>query len=235
MTEPSQPSSLLVTQWAVCGIAAAAARFVPVPMLDDVVRAQAVRVAVSRTLRAHGRDYPAGLLEPLWDDPEGRGAGMGRRLKSLSLRVLLFPVRKYAAVFGAVRGVPNDVMRVLLLARTVDRRLTGGELAGPDPDRLHEHARHVRAAVDEAIDGVDLRLLTAALADGLSQGRGLTAAAVAYARRWSTRPDSEPVLEPEGAVAEGAQRVTEVLRRPEIARLLEDFDAQVDATLAATP
>ena len=33
MTEPA-----LLTQWALCGIAAAAARFVPVPLLDDVVR-----------------------------------------------------------------------------------------------------------------------------------------------------------------------------------------------------
>lgn len=235
MTEPTPPAPLLVTQWAVCGIAAAAARFVPVPVLDDVIRERAVQVAVSRTLRAHGRDYSSGLLEPLWDEQEGRGSGIRRRLTAFSLRVLLFPVRKYAAIFGAVRGVPNDVMRVLLLARTVDRRLARGELTDPGPDRLAERARGIRRAVDEAIRGTDLQLLTAALADGLSQGRGLTTAAVSYARRWFTEPDTEPALEPEGEVAEGARRVTEVLRRPEIAQLLDRFDARVDGALTAAP
>jgi hypothetical protein len=231
MAEPTQPAPLLVTQWAVCGIAAAAARFVPVPMLDDVVRERAVQVAVLRTLRAHDRDYSSDLLEPLWDDGAGHGSGIGRRIRALGMRVLLFPVRKYAAIFGAVRGVPTDVMRVVLLARTVDRRLARGKLADTDPTRLAEQARTIRTAVDRALDGMDLRLLTAALADGLSQGKGLTSAAVVYARRSFTKPDSVPDTDPAGAVGEGAWRVTEVLRRPEIARLLAEFDAQVDTGL----
>ena len=226
---------MLVTQWAACGIVAAAARFVPVPMLDDVVRERAAQVAVSRTLRAHGRDYSSELLAPLWGEQEGRGTGMRRHLKALSMRVLLFPVRKYAAIFGAVRGVPNDVMRVLLLARTVDRRLALGELTDPEPGRLADQARSIRHAVDEAIRDMDLRLLTAALADGLSQGRELTSAAVSSARRWLSRSATEPNPKADVAVGESAQRVTEVLRQPEIARLLDDFDARVNATLTAAP
>jgi hypothetical protein len=228
----TEASPALVAQWAVCGIAAAAARFVPVPMLDDMVRERAAQVAVSRTLRAHGRDYSSERVEPLWATQDERG-GIGRRFRALSLAVLLFPVRKYRALFGAVRGVPTDVMRVLLLARTVDRRLDRGELTGTDPDRLAAEARRIRRAVDTALDGMDLRMLTAALADGLSQGRGLSSAAVAYTRRWFARPGTEPDLQPDGEVADGAQRVAEVLRRPEIAQLLERFDAQVDAALAA--
>jgi hypothetical protein len=87
--------------------------------------------------------------------------------------------------------------------------------------------------VDEAIRDMDLRLLTAALADGLSQGRELTSAAVSSARRWLRRSDAEPNPRPDGAVGESAQRITEVLRQPEIARLLHDFDARVNATLTA--
>lgn len=223
MTEP-----LLLTQWAVCGIAAAAARFVPVPMLDDVVRERAVQVAVLRTLRAHGRDYSSDLLEPLWGEKDGSG-GVGRRLRQVGTRILLFPVRKYAAVFGAVRGVPTDVMRVVLLARTVERRLEKGELT--DTARVPDEARALRAAVDTAIDGMDLRMLTAALADGLSQGRGLTAAAVTFARGRFTRADPDDKLDTPAPVAEGAERVTEVLRRPEITQLLDRFDTQVDTTL----
>ncbi|HEU0100992.1 MAG TPA: hypothetical protein VFR07_01570 [Mycobacteriales bacterium] len=215
--------SSLVTSWAVCGIAAAAARFVPVPLLDDVIRRRAAQVAVVRTLRAHGRTGSAEPLEALWGEPEGRRKGVVRKV---SRKLLLFPVRKYVAVFGAVRGVPNDVMRVVLLGRAVDRRLQRGELADP------EQARALRRAIDTAIAGLDLRLLTAGLADGLSHSRGLSTAAVAYARRRFGK-NGEADLEVDGAVAEGAERVTEVLRRPEVAQLLEQYDAAVDRALAA--
>jgi hypothetical protein len=223
MVEP--PSPALVSQWAACGIAAAAARFVPVPLLDDAIRARAVRIAVSRALRAHGLNYPAGRLEPLWADQGG--GGLGRRVAAVGRRVLLFPIRKYVALFGAVRGVPNDVMRVVLLARTVDRRLALGELATPDPDR----AREIRRAVDAALDGMDLRLLTAALADGLSQGRDLTTAAIRYAHHFGDK-DADPDLDPAGPVGAGAQRITEALERPEVVQLLARFDNQVDTALA---
>jgi hypothetical protein len=117
----------------------------------------------------------------------------------------------------------------------VDRRLDRGDLpADAAPDRLAAQATDIRRAVDQAMDGMDLRMLTAALADGLSQGRGLSTAAVRYARRWFTKPGTEPDLLPGGEVSAGAQRVTEVLRRPEIAQLLDRFDAQVDAALPAT-
>ena len=225
-------SPVLVAQWAACGIAAAAARFVPVPMLDDVIRERAAQVAVSRTLRAHGRTYSSERVEPLWavgDD----GRGIGRRVKDMSLKVLLFPVRRYHALFGSVRGVPTDVMVLLLLARTVDRRLDRGDLAADaDPDRLAAQARDIRQAVDRALDGMDLRMLSAGLRDGLSQGRGLSAAAVAYARRWFVKRGTEPDLQPGGEVSAGARRIADVLRQPEVAQLLDRFDEQVDGALA---
>ena len=220
----------LMTQWAVCGIASAAARFVPVPLLDDVVRQRATQVAVARTLRAHGRTYPSQSLEPLWGERDGRRRGLRRRLRAATTRLLLFPVRKYTAVFGAVRGVPTDVMRLVLLARALDRRLERGELT--DTDHLGEQAQALRRAVEQAIEGMDLRLLTAALQDGLSQTRGLSTAAVTFARR-RARPDADPDadIQPDAPVAQSAERVTAVLRRPEVARLLEAFDVKVDALL----
>jgi hypothetical protein len=109
-----------------------------------------------RTLRAHGRTYPSDRVAALWDD--GR-TGLGSRLDTVPGRLLRFPVRKYTALFGAVRGVPNDVARVVLLARAVDRRLERGALSSPE--RVADEARALRAAVDEASRGMDLRLLTA--------------------------------------------------------------------------
>ena len=225
MTEP-----FLQTQWAVCGIAAAAARFVPVPLLDDVVRRRAAQVAVVRTLRAHGRDHPSELVEALWEEPDPARRGVRGRLRGLPRRLLLFPVRKYTAVFGAVRGVPNDVARVVLLARAVDRRLELGELSSPA--RVPDEAAALRRAVDEAIEGMDLRLLTAALADGLSRSRGLTTAAVAFVRGRLGGDEPDADVQVDGPLAEGAAEVTQVLRRPEIATLLDHFDAEVAARVA---
>ncbi len=225
MTESS-----LLTSWAVCGIAAAAARLVPVPLLDDVVRRRAAQVAVLRTLRRHGQEHPAELYEALWGDPEGAPGGLRGRLRGVPRRLLLFPVRRFTAVFGAVRGVPNDVARVVLLARSVERRLERGELASPAT--APDESRALRRAVDGAIEGMDLRLLTAALADGLSRGRGLTTAAVAFLRRRLGDDGLERAVPADGALADGAAQVTEVLRRPEVSALLERFDAQVDERLA---
>lgn len=216
---------LLTSQWAVCGIAAAAARFVPVPLLDDVVRQGAVRLAVTRTVAAHGTSLPAAALQPLWEQTGGR-RGAAARVRALGRRLLLFPVRKYTALFGAVRGVPTDVLRVVLLARSVDRALTSGTL------RDAGDARALRSAVDRATGEVDLRALLGALGEGLSRTRGLSTAAVALARQRFTGDDPSAV-QPPTPVAEGAARVTEALQRPEAVGLLERFDARVDVHLAA--
>jgi hypothetical protein len=241
-----EPGRQLVGEWAVCAIASAAARFIPVPLLDDAVKYRAIRIAVLRTLRANGRSYPADAVEPLYAGVDAASAGMVRRairyLGTVPRRVALFPIRKYVALFGSVRGVPTDVMTVLLLSRTVHRCLAEGRLAGSDAEKLRAEAVQIRKAFDQALDGMDLRLFSGALSDGLSQGRGLTSAAVGYARKTFGRRDdgashhdghSADELAPGGAVGEGAERVREVLRRPEIAHQMADFDARFDANLNA--
>jgi hypothetical protein len=235
----ADPSRQLVGEWAVCAIAAAAARFIPVPLLDDAVKFRAIRISVLLTLRANGRGYSSEAVEPLYAGVDVGSAGQIRRafgyLRTVPRRVLLFPIRKYVALFGSVRGVPTDVMTVLLLSRTVHRCLVEGRLAGSDESRLRAEAMQIRGAFDRALDGMDLRLFTGALSDALSQGRGLTAAAVGYARKNFGHHDADPGLNPGGAVGQGAERVEEVLRRPEIARLVDEFDVIFDRELAQGP
>jgi hypothetical protein len=238
----TDPSRQLLGEWAVCAIASAAARFIPVPLLDDAVKHRAVQIAVLRTLRANGRTYPSDAVEPLYAGVDAASAGTVRRalryLRTVPRRVILFPIRKYVALFGSVRGVPTDVMTVLLLARTVHRCLVRGRLTGTskdtDENELRAEAAQIRTAFDEAVHGMDLRLFTGALADGLSQGRGLTSAAAGFARKrfGHAENDADVPLDPGGPVGEGAERVEEVMRRPEIARLLDEFDTAFDARLA---
>ena len=125
-----EPPARLVREWTACALVRAATRFLPLPVLDDAVGAHATRLAVLRTLRHHGRSYPPTAVEPLYADRSRRVGGRVLR------RVLLFPVRKWTRVAGAVTGVPSDIGRVLLLGRATHRRLAMGELAGPDPASL---------------------------------------------------------------------------------------------------
>src|SRR5690349_1420982 len=108
----TDPTRQLVVEWSVCGIAAAASRFIPVPLVDDFVKERATWYAVHRTLRALDRTFDEDAVEVLWAGTDNVGRSMLRAVRSVPRRILLFPVRKYVAIFGSVRGVPNDVMRV---------------------------------------------------------------------------------------------------------------------------
>jgi hypothetical protein len=241
------PPPRLVREWTLCAIAAAAARFVPVPLLDDQVKDRATQLAVLRTLRAHGRRYPSTAVEPLYEGAEGWGGGLLREAARLPVKLALYPVRKYVAVFGAVKGVPTDVMTVLLLSRSVHRSLDAGRLLGPDlagaaePSRterraLQAEALEIRRAFDLALDGMDLALLSGAISDALAQGGLATRSAVGYARRLLRRDRADEAdLPAESGIEAGADRVEQALRRPELARLVAEFDAGFDAALAAGP
>lgn len=227
-----EPSPALVRQWAACALVAAVSRFVPIPLLDDAVAARATRLAVSRTLRAHGRDYPVSTVEPLFAGEDG---GVGRYVASIPRRVLLFPVRKYVKIAGAVTGVPNDISRVLLLGRATHRRLALGELSGTDSEQTRREATELRTAFDTVLDEMDFTILRGAVSDGLGQVKDLTGAVADYARDRFSRDDDEAAAEPEGAVAEGTDQVEAALRRPEVVRLMAEFDRRLDARLAAAP
>ena len=228
----ADPPRQLVVEWALCGIAFAAARFIPVPIVDDLVRDRAWGLAVQRALKTHHRSYDDDAVGPL-SDREDDGSGIVRSILSVPRQILLFPVRKYVAIFGAVRGVPNDVMRVVLIGRTVHRALAQGRLPdGADPEALHDEAEAIRAAYESAVKYQDFRLLRSALADGLSQGRGLTRAAVSFARDSFAR-DRRPKLEPDSRVQEGAKSVEAALQRPDVNEQLEEFDRRVDEKLGA--
>ncbi len=230
-----EPSSALVREWTACALVRAATRFLPVPILDDAVALRATRVAVSRTLRAHGRTYPASAVEPLWTDRKG---SLLRRVTAVPRKILFFPIRKWTRVAGAVTGVPTDISRVLLVGRATHRRLALGELASPDHRVLTTEAARVREAFETVVDEMDLHLLRGAVSDALDGVKDLSAAVAEYAReRFGTEgterdSDGTGTGTPEpGPVAAGADQVEEVLARPEVVRLLAEFDRRMDQRL----
>jgi hypothetical protein len=211
MTDP-----VLQTQWAVCGIAAATARFVPVPLLDDVVRRQAARVAVVRTVRAHGHDHPPDLLEALWEerDPARRGA-RGESCEGCPRRLAALPVPQVHEVFGRRRGVPDEVARVVLLGSEPSTGASSAVTARV-PVRARGGDRPVRRPSTGrlAVDGP-------APADGRHSPTGCRSAAPprrprspSCGRRVSPRRTDDDGRRPTAPWPSALREVSAVLRRP---------------------
>lgn len=242
MPQPTSPR--LQREWVLCAIAAAGARFIPFPLADDFVRDRAVRTAVARTWRAHGRPPAPEAVATLSGDTTGTITWLRRALRRLPVVLLLFPFRKLRLLLNAVRGVSGDLLQVLLLARAVDRCLAAGWFASTDSGELARQAGLVRRAHDRAVHRADLRALRLALGLAFRQVNGLSRQARDFARQafgWSApEPDGAAPVGDEGGptpvgerLRDAADRVEAVLERPESARILAELDARFDAAMAS--
>lgn len=236
-----EPTSQLQREWALCAIAAAGFRFVPIPLVDEFVKERAVRTAVARTWRAHGRPPAPDVVAVLSGDTTGVVTTLLRWLRRLPVALVLFPFRKFRVLLTAARGISGDLLQVLLLARAVDRCLSAGWFTGHDHDELLRQADLVRRAHDQAVHGADLRTLRLALGLVFRQVHGLPRQARVFARQVFGRsgPPPDGSMPVDGGLAggagyleDGADQVQAVLERPDIARILADLDARFDAALA---
>ncbi|MFN8073935.1 MAG: hypothetical protein U0Q15_00780 [Kineosporiaceae bacterium] len=220
----------LVREWIACGLVAAAARFVPVPLLDDAVAGRATRIAIARTLRHHGRDYSVDDVEPLAAGPDGWLPGVARYVRAVPGKLLLFPLRKYQRVITAARGVPDDVTTVLLLAHVTHVRLAEGGLNGATAQERRQEANELRKAFDRVHDEMDWAVLRTTGGETLSGLKGLPQAALRFGRSLLSRaPEQDDAAPPEAdaQVDEAVTRVRGLLQRPEVAALLAEFDARM--------
>lgn len=220
---------------AVCALLFAAARFAPLPLLDDILRARIRKAMVERLLALAGGALGADHVEPLWHDASGCGAGCLSLLWKLPLKLLLFPIRKLLSIIGAAHHLARDVTEALLYGRAVKRALAVGLLpAEASPAELHARATAVRAAFDGAFLGADLAAVRGALGAALGRVPGLPRAALREVRAFAakSRPDAEAH---DATVTAGASVIEEVLGRPEVQRAVADFDARFDAAVAASP
>lgn len=224
-------SARLRREWVLYAGAAAASRFLPVPLLDDLVKEQATRAAVTRTWRAHGRRPSREVVDILTGESSRLSARIRRALGRLPLLVLLYPWRKALRIARAAHGVSDDAAQVLLLARSVDRCLSAGWFAVDDPQLLRRQAEQVRLAHEQAVAGSDLRVLRHALGVALRRMRGMGPDAARIARRAVAlrRPAAgpAPLAGPEPAGGAAA-----VLDSPEVSGVLATLDARFDAALA---
>jgi hypothetical protein len=234
---PGPAPSSTTHRTVICSLLIAASRFVPVPLLDDLVAGQVRRYLVIRTLRDHGRTFDSRFAKPLWESGGCFGGCLGALLM-LPIKLILWPIRKILAVVGAVHGMAKDASEAILLGRAVERVLGRGELpdGAPGPTIMAQ-AQDVRAAYDVAVTNIDLRFLQNLLAVVFRRVKGLAGAALRAARRLVKRaPDDNAaeVVGPErGPIEAGAAEVEQALEQPEVARMLAEFDRRFDEALAA--
>jgi hypothetical protein len=218
----------LLHQWIAAGIISAAARFIPVPFVDDIVRGQCRRFVVSRTLSSHNDPVSIDELKPYYGKSGGCLTGCAAAVAKAPLKLLLFPIRKVMAVMTSVRGVPLEILRMVLLGRTLDRYLREGKITTA-ATATHDVAARMRAAFNEAFARMDFHVVRATVGDALRGASGWKAAAVASAKQLGDRqaaPDAD--LETDPQLEAGASRVAEVLSRPETLELFAEFDRRFD-------
>ncbi|QEF96739.1 hypothetical protein Mal15_07680 [Stieleria maiorica] len=214
-------------QWVVAGIVSASARFIPIPFVDDLVQSQCRRFVVARTLANHDTNLTTSQLKPLYSNGGGCLPGCTTLLAKAPLKLLLFPIRKIVAVVTSVRGVPVEIMRMVLLGRTLDRYLKTNRIDPGSGD-----AAKMRLAFEASFARMDLRVVKAAVADALAGVNGWKKAAVDTAQEIARpRERTSEGLNPSTEVETGARKVEEVLQRPETLTLFADFDQKFDDAL----
>ena len=223
-----------------CGLLASAARLVPVPFLDDLLREKALQILVSRTLQAQGRSYPSKEVAPLYGDPTGCLQGCFVGAFTVLLKLALFPIKKFLIWVMAAKWLARDLSEALLLGRVLERVLGSGQLsAEAEIGPRREEATRIRRAFDNALAGTDMVLLRGTLVGAARSVSGLPRAAMAAVRKLRGRSEDSSADPTDGlnvrqqaTMDEGTKKLTAALESDDMVAFLAAFDARFDENLA---
>lgn len=217
-------NSWLAVHWTAAGIVSAAARFVPIPFVDEKIQRRCRRYVVEKTLASSESQLTIEDLEPLYDPSGSILAAIFR----VPTKLLLFPVRKLAKIVTSIRGVPIEVLNVYLLGRTLHRYLS------PETKLEAKSAESFQKVFDKAFRQIDLRIARAAISDVLASisewksGAQETAAEVHREQR--LQPSDAQISK----VEESAQKVSQTLDQPETQLVFQRFDARFDRLFSSS-
>lgn len=211
----------------------AAGRFVPIPIVDDLVREQIVLWMLRRVTERAGAPIPRSHLAPLATPQDGcLGCLMSAAL--LPVRLILFPIRLFVSVVMGARNLTRDVTEVVLLARITERGVREGWLdAGKSQDVQRAECLVLRRAFDRSLRGETNRVLGTAVRAALGPLASLVVSGVGALRRFRRAGgESPPELEPSSPIAESASALERALAQPQVKAELERLEARFDQMLA---
>ncbi|OYP31065.1 hypothetical protein [Rhodopirellula sp. MGV] len=217
-------------QWILSGVVAAAARFIPVPFVDDFVKSKCRKHVVTSALSGIDRSKLRTDFSTMYSEPGGILSGTAAMAAKIPIKLLLFPVRKIVAVMTSVRGVPLEVIRCVLLGRTVQRFAEKTS----QPGGVAVDGNSLRQAFDSAFSRMDFRVVRAVVGDALSGIERWSDAAIEMAKSIATQQSDAPLEQQDKpAVEASVQRIEQSLNQPKVMQLFSDFDSKLDAKLLA--
>lgn len=234
--EPGRQTSLDASRSRVfAALVYAAGRFVPVPLVDDMVRARVAMWVVGRV----GATLHRSAIAALGDDGGAFWGGCLGALLKLPLKLLLFPVRKVMALVFGVRHLVRDVLEVLLLARVVEQALADGTLRPDVPEEAQRAAAlRLRGVFNQAFAGTDLSVLRAALTAlrvPLWQVVSTALPRLRALRRGAAPAEALSLASGAAPLQSESDRIARALEAPEVQAALRAFDARVADALRRTP
>lgn len=216
-----------------CALLYFAARQVPVPLLDDVLRVQVAAYMVKHTVRKAGLSVPSEQLAPLFEKDEHWAVGCLWWMFKLPLKLLLFPIRKVTNLLFAVRHLGKDFAEILLLGEVIDRAVVDGDLkaegAATEEGQL-ARSRRYRRAFDRALAETDTTLLWGLVGVAIGPVRGLLAAG-ARPLRYLWHGNGEEAVGASPDMDAKASAIEKLLLQPEVQRFLADFDRRLERAL----
>lgn len=217
------------------GIFYAAARFTPIPLLDDLLRERVAGWMVRNTLP---HTIPNGAIQPLFASSDGCLKGCASAVFWVPIKLLLFPIRKLVNLALAVHWVSRDLAEILLLGRVIDHAQQAGVFhEARDAGDLARESTRLRRAFDAAMKDTDTRVLRTLIAASLGPLRDVIVAALRTLRLFR-KADAEaapaPTSDDQPIIEASVSRVERLMNQPDIRAFLSRFDARVLAHLEAT-
>lgn len=192
--------------------------------MDEKIQRRCRRYVVEQTLTATASSLTTEQLKPLYDPEGGFLSGLVGSAIRIPVKLALFPFRKAVKIVTSIRGVPREILHVYLLGHILLRQLR------MDPQRVLP-ADELQRAFEKAFRQIDLRIARAAIADVLKSVSDWKSSAKKEARHIYDQPDTASAVDELGALKQDAQRVRQALDRPEVVKVLNQFEQRFDRLL----
>jgi hypothetical protein len=229
MSELAPPTTSVLGARAVLALLFAAARYVPLPIVDDLVRERIARALVARAASASGHALDPAEIAVLGASSDGC-LGCLAAIVRVPLFLILYPIRTLLSIVLGVRWASRDLVEMFALGRTIDRLLADGRYPrDATMEARLAYARDVRRSFDLARRGLDVHAVQGLLSVALGPLRSIVPAMMRPLRRFWHGED--PARGPEAEAP--ASRLTAALEDPRMRELLITIDRRFDEALSA--